>query len=177
MQLSGGSLTHPATLRRVHVVPIILLSALVASILLLAPTAIGAPFLRMVAAGAAAALSLRGWREGGGRERKVRVWILAAVGIWFVAEVARLTSALTGHTTLVADLSIFGLAIAAVGGFGAAARRRLRPADEAALYLDAAGVFAATTGGVIVIGATLVADADALAILAHGAFFLAFMGA
>ena len=155
MQLSGGSLTHPATLRRVHLVPIILLSALVASILLLAPTAIGAPFLRVVAAGAAAALSLRGWREAVGRERQVRSWILAAVGIWFVAEVARLTGALTGRTTLVADLSVIGLAIAAIGGFVAAARRRMRPADEAALYLDAAGIFAATTGGVIVIGATL----------------------
>ena len=176
MQLSGGSLTHPATLRRVHLVPIILIAALVASILLLAPTAIGASFMRVVAAGAAAALSLRGWREAVGRERQVRSWILAAVGIWFVAEVARLTGALTGRPSLIAELSVFGLAIAAAGGFVAAARRRMRPADVAALYLDAAGIFAATMAGVIVVGGAFVTDAAGLANLAHGAFFLAFMG-
>jgi diguanylate cyclase (GGDEF)-like protein/PAS domain S-box-containing protein len=175
MQLSGGSLTQAATLRRVHLVPIIVLTALVASILLLAPTAIGAPFLRVVAAGAAAALVMRGWREAGGRERQVRSWILAAAAIWFVTEVARLTGVLTGRPTLIAELSVIGLAITAVGAYGAAARRRMRPADEAALYLDAVGIFAAVTGGVIVVGAAFVTDAGALALLAHGAFFLAIM--
>ncbi len=176
MQLSGGSLTHAATLRRVHLVPIILLTALVASILLLAPTAIGAPFLRVVGAGAATALTMRGWRGAVGRERQVRSWILAAVGIWFVAEVARLAGGLMGRQSIVAELGVIGLAIAATGGFAAAARRRMRPADEAALYLDAIGIFGATTAGVIVLGATFVTDSRALSILAHGAFSLALMG-
>ena len=175
MQLSGGSLTHTATLRRMHLVPILVLSALATSILLLAPTVIGAPFVRVVAAGVAASLMHRGWRDAVGRERHVRSWLLVGVGIWFVAEVARLTGALTGRPSLAAELSVVGLAIVSIGAFAAAARRRMRPADEAALYLDAVGIFAATTGGVIVVGATYVTDAAGLALLAHGAFFLAIM--
>ena len=107
----------------------------------------------------------------------MRSWILAAVGIWFVAEVARLAGGLMGRQSVVAELGVIGLAIAATGGFAAAARRRMRPADEAALYLDAIGIFGATTAGVIVLGAAFVTDSRALSILAHGAFSLALMGA
>lgn len=176
MQLSGGSLTHPATLRHAYLVPIIVLSAIVASMLLLAPTPIGGQFVRVVAAGVAAWLTHRGWRTVVGRERQVRSWIALAVGVWFIAEVVRLTAVLTGTTTQVAEFGVIGLVIAAIGSFAAAARRRMRPADEAALYIDALCIFAATTGAVIVLGASLVTDSTGLAILAHGAFFLAVMG-
>ena len=175
MQLSGGSLTHAATLRRTSLPPIFFVSAIVAAVLLLAPTPIGGPFLRVVASAAAASFAHRGWTAATGRERQVRFWVLVAVCVWFIAEVVRLTGELAGRPTQVAELGVFGLAVAAIGSFATAARRRMRRADEVALYLDAVGIFAATTGGVIVLGASLVTDSTGLALLVHGAFFLAIM--
>ncbi len=176
MQLSGGSLAHLVPVRRVSLLSIIVIGALVAAVLLVAPTPIGGQFLRVVATAAAAAFGHRGWRAAAGRERRVRFWILVAVCVWFVAEIVRLTGDVTGQHLHVTRLSLVGLGVAAIGSFVAAARRRMRPADEAALYLDAVGIFAAITGGVIVLGGGLVTDASGLAILAYGAFFMAIMG-
>jgi len=176
MQLSGRSLAHQVPVRRVSLLSILVIGAVVAAVLLVAPTPIGGHFMRVVATAAAAALGHRGWKAAVGRERRVRFWILVAVCVWFIAELVWLTGDLTGQHFQVARLSLMGLGVAAIGSFVAAARRRMRPADEAALYLDAVGIFAATTGGVIVIGGGLVTDASGLAILAHGAFFLAIMG-
>ena len=169
LQFSGGSLTHPATLSRTSLPPIFLVSAIVAAVLLLAPTPIGGHFLRVVASAVAASVAHRGWSTATGRERQVRFWILVAVCVWFVAEVVRLSGELAGRPTQVAELSVFGLAVAAIGSFAAAAHGRMRRADEVALYLDAVGMFAATTAGAIVLGASLVTDSTGLALLGHGA--------
>jgi len=177
MQLSGGSLTRWPALGRASLVPIIFLTIVVATMLLLVPTPLGGSAVRVVAAGAGASLAHRGWSQATGRERQVRVWIFSAMCVWFVAEVARLTGVLTGRPALLAELSVLVLALAAIGSYVTAARRRMRSADEAGLYLDAVGIFAATTGGVIVLGAGLVTDPTGVAILAHAAFFLAIMGA
>jgi diguanylate cyclase (GGDEF)-like protein/PAS domain S-box-containing protein len=153
----------------------VLLSAVGVISLLLVGGVLGGLLLRVLAAGAALSLAHRGWRLASGRERQVRGWVVAGASVWFVAEVARVTAEATGRPFLIAELTLVGLGIAAVGCYVAAARRRLRPADETALYLDAVSVFAATTGGVVIVGGGLVGDPSGLAALAHGAFFLAMM--
>ncbi|MBA2632135.1 MAG: EAL domain-containing protein [Chloroflexi bacterium] len=170
-------MTRWPALGRASLLPIIFLTIVVATMLLLVPTPLGGSAVRVVAAGAGASLAHRGWSRATGRERQVRVWIFSAMCVWFVAEVARLTGVLTGRPALLAELSVLVLAVAAIGSYVTAARRRMRSADEAGLYLDAVGIFAATTGGVIVLGAGLVTDPTGVAILAHAAFFLAIMGA
>jgi diguanylate cyclase (GGDEF)-like protein/PAS domain S-box-containing protein len=153
----------------------VLLSAVGVISLLLVGGVLGGLLLRVLAAGAALSLAHRGWRLASGRERQVRGWVVAGASVWFVAEVARVTAEATGRPFLIAELTVVGLGIAAVGCYVAAARRRLRPADETALYLDAVSVFAATTGAVVIVGGGLVGDPSGLAALAHGAFFLAMM--
>ncbi|MGH2401214.1 MAG: diguanylate cyclase domain-containing protein, partial [Candidatus Limnocylindria bacterium] len=137
--------------------------------------ALGGPLVRVLAAGAAAAFVHRGWVDAAGRERQVRGWILVAAAVWFVSEVARLVAAITGRETLLAELGVVVLAIAVIGSYVAAARRRMGPADEASLYLDALAIFGTTTGGVVVMGGSLVNAPAGVAVLAHGAFFLAVM--
>ena len=95
---------------------------------------------------------------------------------WFISELERLVAAGIGRPSLLADLGILGFVAAAVGMFVAAARHRLRPADEAGLYLDAIAIFGATTGAVIVAGAGLVTDPTAAGLLVNAAFLLAIMG-
>ena len=154
-----------------------LMAAIGVIVLLVVGGVLAGLLLRVLAAGAGASFAHRGWSQARGRERRVRAWVLAATGIWFVAEVARVTGLAGGRTLIVAELSVIGLAITAVGSYITAARRRLRPADETALYLDAVSVFAATTGAVIIIGGGLVGDPGELAVLAHAAFFLAMVAA
>ena len=154
-----------------------LLSGLAVMVVLVVGGVLGGLLLRVLAAGAGASFAHRGWSRARGRERQVRAWVLAATGIWFVAEVARVTALAGGSTLLVVELSVIGLGIAAVGSYITAARRRLRPADETALYLDAVSVFAATIGAVIIIGGGLVGHPTGLALLAHAAFFLAMVAA
>jgi diguanylate cyclase (GGDEF)-like protein/PAS domain S-box-containing protein len=141
--------------------------------LLLVGGAVGGLLLRVLAAGAGLSFAHRGWHGASGRERQVRAWVVAGAGIWFVAELARLTAVATGRPFLIAQLTLIALGVTAVGSYIAAARRRLRPADETALYLDAVAVFAASTGAVIIFGGGMVWDSSAFALLAHAAFFLA----
>jgi diguanylate cyclase (GGDEF)-like protein/PAS domain S-box-containing protein len=175
MQLSGR-LAGAAPMRHVTLLPVVVLASVVIAFLLLIVSQVAGPVVRVLAAGAGAAMVYQGWTVAHGRERQVRRWIAVAGAIWFVSEVARLGGALIGRPTLLAEISLIGLAGTVIGIFVTAVRRRLRPADEAGLYLDALGIFAATTGGVIVVGAGLVADHFQLAILAHAAFFLAVLG-
>ena len=106
----------------------------------------GGPLVRVVAAGVAAVLVHRAWVTARGRERHVGWWIIVAGMAWFISELERLVAAGIGRPSLLADLGILGFVAAAVGMFVAAARHRLRPADEAGLYLDAIAIFGATTG-------------------------------
>ncbi len=154
--------------------PVLLTAGGVISLLLVGGV-LGGLLLRVLAAGAGLSFAHRGWRGSTGRERQVRIWVVVGAAVWFVAEVARVTAQATGRPFLIAELTLVGLGIAAVGCYIAAARRRLRPADETALYLDAISVFAATTGAVVIIGGGLVWDPSGLALLAHAAFFLAMM--
>ena len=151
----------------------ILAVAIAFAVVLLVATPIGGPIVRVAAAGAAAAIVHRGWSVASGRERHVRRWIAFAALVWFVSEVARLAGALAGREIALAELSLLGLAVAVIGAYTSAVRGRLRRADEIGLYLDALAIFAATAGGVIVLWAGHVGDSTTLAILAHGAFFLA----
>ncbi len=80
---------------------------------------------------------------------------------------------MAGSDPVFAAVTVAGLGIAALGTFVSAARGRMRPADEAALYLDAASIFLAVTGAALVVGAALSLDSIATAVLVHAAFFLA----
>ena len=77
------------------------------------------------------------------------------MGVWLVSETARLIGAWTGEPALLAELSVVGLAVVAVGAYVAAVRGRLRPAEEAALYLDAAAVFFGLMAAVVLIGSSV----------------------
>jgi len=174
--LRGRGLAVTPRVRARALLPIVVAAVAVILLMLLGGIP-GALIVRVLAAGVAASFAHRGWRTSTGRERQVRAWVLTAALIWFVAEVARVTGAATGRQILVAELSIIGLAVAAGGTYVTAARRRLRPADEVALYLDAVSIFAATSGAVIIVGGGLVKGSTGLALLAHAAFFLAIVAA
>ncbi len=175
MLLSGGGVSALIRVPRLAR-PLAWLGLLAAGAALLF-VLLGGQGLRVVAAGAGAGLVLQGWREAAGRERRVRGWIAIASTIWLVSEVARAGGLLSGQPAVFAELSVVGLAIAATGTYVSAARGRMRGADEAALYLDAAAIVCALAGAVIVLGASLVADPVGIAILVHAAFFVAVVAA
>jgi diguanylate cyclase (GGDEF)-like protein/PAS domain S-box-containing protein len=171
MQLSGR-LTQAVPPAVTASFPIAAIAIALAGVMLVV-SPVGGPFVRLVAAGAGATIAHRGWMAAAGRERRVRRWIAVAGVVWFVSEVARFTGAITGRPAMLAELSLLGLGVAVVGSYVTAVRGRMRQADEVGLYLDALAIFATTTGGVIVLGASQVVDGAGLAILGHGAFFFA----
>jgi diguanylate cyclase (GGDEF)-like protein/PAS domain S-box-containing protein len=177
MVLGEGTLTPAVRPRRM----VMLLAGAVVTAAVLAPLVMGAvPIsnLRFVAAVLATVIVLRGvGRAGSPRELRVRRWIAAAVVVWTGSELARVVGIDPERQPIVAAATVAGLAVAAIGTYVSAARGRMRPPDEAALYLDAASIFFAITGAVLVIGATLVHDPVGLAILVHAAFFVAVVGA
>ena len=136
----------------------------------------GAPapqLVRLAAAAIGFAFAFRGWHVAvGRRRRRARGWITLAIGVWLVSETSRLVSAWTGEPAILAELSVVGLAAVAAAAYVAATRGRMRPAEEAALYLDAAALFFAVTAAVVVIGSSVLNDARSVAVLAHAAFFL-----
>ena len=147
------------------------LAALIAVIVALSGTP-GAQFVRVAAAAVGFALVFRGWHDAVGRRRRVRGWISLALGVWLVSETVRLLGAWTGQPSLLAELSVVGLAIASIGTYVAVVRGRMRKADEMAFYLDAAAVFFGLMAVVVLIGSSLLHDEGSVAVLAHGAFFL-----
>ena len=175
MELSGRSVARAPAVRSVSALPFAAAACVVALMLLLGGPMLGGPLIRVAASGAALAFAHRGWSSGTGRERQVRGWITGAAVVWFVSELARLVGTAAGASAHLAELSVVGLAIGAIGTYVAAARRRLPPADETSLYLDAIAIVGATAGAVIVIGGGFADAADGIAVLAHGAFFLAVM--
>jgi diguanylate cyclase (GGDEF)-like protein/PAS domain S-box-containing protein len=95
--------------------------------------------------------------------------------VWAAAELARLAGLPTTTDPPLAAATTIGLGVAAVGTYVGATRGRMRAADEVALYLDAACIFLATAGAVLVFGAGLVHDPMGLAGLVHAAFFVAIL--
>ena len=146
--------------------------AAVASVALAMSGAPEGQLIRLAAAAIGFALAFQGWRLAAGRRRRVRGWITLALGIWLVSETARLVGAWTGEHMLLAELSLVGLAVAAVGTYWAAVHGRMRPADEMAFYLDAAAVFFSLMAATVVLGASMLSDSHSVAVLAHAAFFL-----
>jgi diguanylate cyclase (GGDEF)-like protein/PAS domain S-box-containing protein len=137
----------------------------------------GGQGLRVGAAALAAGLVLRGRSLARGRERQVRGWIAVAAVVWLVSEIARLAGFVLDQPALLAELSVIGIGIGAIGTYVTAARGRMRRADEVALYLDALAIFCILAAWVIVLGADLVSDAVGLGILIHAAFFVAVVAA
>jgi diguanylate cyclase (GGDEF)-like protein/PAS domain S-box-containing protein len=138
---------------------------------------VGAQLVRVLAAVVAVWFTFDGRRQVLGRERRARGWMTIAMSVWLVSELSRLVGLLAGPVSFVAELSLIGLGVAAVGTYVTAARGRMRAAEEAALYLDAAAIFFGLVGAVVVIGASLLIDHDSLVALAHTAFFVAILAA
>ena len=173
---------YSATLAARGLSPHVLVAVGICLVLLVAGTltAWGAPggqVARLAAAATAFAFAFRGWHDAMGRRRRARGWIALGMGVWLVSETARLIAAWIAQPTLVAELSVIGLAIAAVGAYVAAVRGRMRPAEEAALYLDAVAVFFSLTAAVVLIGSSVQNHGESVAVLAHGAFFLGILAA
>ena len=176
MVLSGGAIAAAASMQR-RPLQRLTIPGLFVAVAVIGGVLLGGHGLRVVAAVMAASLAVRGWNAAAGRERVVRGWIVLATLVWLVSELGRLVGHLGGRPAMLAELSVLGLAIAAAGTYLSAARRRMRPADEMALYLDAATVFCAMAGGVVILGAGLVSDAVGVGILVHAAFFVAIVAA
>ena len=145
--------------------------------LLVAGGPVAAQLVRVLAAGVAVWFAYDGLRVGEGRERRARGWMTMAVGVWLVSELSRLAGSIVDQPILVAELTLLGLGLAAIATYVTAARGRMRPADEAALYLDAAAVFFGLVAAVVVVGASFLTDHDSLVALAHTAFFVGLLAA
>ena len=173
MAVSQGSLSLASSIRRGAAAPTVAIMV-VGGIALLAIAIVDGQVGRAIAALLAMWLAWTGWaRAATPRERRVRAWIGVATVVWAASELGHFAGFVAGSEPAFAVVTVAGLGIAALGTFVSAARGRMRPADEAALYLDAASIFLAVTGAALVIGAALSLDSTATAVLVHAAFFLA----
>jgi diguanylate cyclase (GGDEF)-like protein/PAS domain S-box-containing protein len=153
-----------------------LLAAAVVPLAIVAGPAAGQP-LRVLAAVVTVALCVGSMLRAEGRVRRVRATVAVAGVIWLIAEAGRLTVLTSDEALLLAQLSVGGIVLSAGATYVAAARGRLRTADEAALYLDSAIVALALAGATLVIGERLVVDDVGLAVLIHAAFFVSILAA
>ena len=171
MVLSEGTLARPTT-RRSAVTPVAAVLVVI-GLALAAAWRFDGPALRVAAAGVACWLMWRGVAAAGSsREKKIRAWILFEVVVWTFFEVLRLAGVVDRDALFFAAATVVALCIGAIGTYVAAARGRMRPADEAALYLDSAAIFLACTAAVFTFGAGLAGDSVGMAVLAHSAFFV-----
>jgi diguanylate cyclase (GGDEF)-like protein/PAS domain S-box-containing protein len=174
MVVSGGTLARPSQQRRSAALPAALAVVAIAMAALLAVGRLDGQAVRVAAAGFACWLSWRGLVAAGShRERRVRAWISFALVVWGLSEALRLARVPGTEGALFAGLTVVGLSIGAIGTYVSAARGRMRSADEAALYLDAASIFLTFTAAVLIVGAGLVSDPVAMDVLVHAAFFVA----
>ena len=177
MVVSGGTLARPSQQRRSAAVPAALAAGAVVIAALLFVGRLDGQVVRVAAAGIGCWLSWRGLvAAGSNRERRVRGWIGFALVVWALSEALRLVDILEADSPLFAAVTVLGLSVGAIGTYVAAARGRMRPADEAALYLDSASIFLAFTAAVLIVGAGLVSDPVGLDVLVHTAFFVAIVG-
>ncbi len=169
--LLDGQLARPAGgVRIVHLLALALVTAL-AIALLVAGGAIGGQLVRAGMAVAATASVVAGWRTATGRARAVRRWMAIGMGVWTVAEVARLDGVIGGSPNLVGLVAVIALGVCAGAAYVTAAHGRMPPIDEAVLYLDSVAVFAGLVGAVIVFGSGVVSG-DESALLMHLAFLV-----
>lgn len=179
--LSSEELLAPAApswfVRRAGPFLALAVAGAVALTFLVAGGPVGAYLVRVLAAGVAVWFAYDGRRMAVGRERAARGWMTVAMGVWLISELSRLVGSLVGQPILVAELSLAGLGLAAIATYVTAARGRMRSADEAALYLDAAAVFFGLVAAVAVVGASFLTDHDSLVALAHTAFFVGMLAA
>ena len=171
MLLDGQQIARPAG--GVRLVPLLglALATACAIALLVAGGAIGGLLVRLVTAIAATAIVLVGWRAATGRARAVRGWMALGMGIWAVTEAARLDAALRGEQSPVGLIAVISLGVCAGAAYVTAAHGRMRPIDEAVLYLDSVAVFCGMVVAVIVIGSGLVHPAEG-ELLVHFAFLV-----
>lgn len=177
MAVSHGSVSHVPSIRRGAVSPRV---AIVVIGLLVFAIGLGVDWQvsRAMAALLACGVVWTGWaRAATSRERRVRAWIGLGTVVWAASEVGHFVGFVAASDPVFAAVTVAGLGAAALGTFVSAARGRMRVADEAALYLDAASIFLAVTGAALVVGASLSLDSVATAVLVHAAFFLAVVGA
>jgi diguanylate cyclase (GGDEF)-like protein/PAS domain S-box-containing protein len=133
--------------------------------------------LRAAAAAVTLVVCVRGAVVASGRVRLVRSTVALAAVIWLAAEAARLSDPVARDALLLTQLSVGGILLCSAGTYVAAARGRLRSADEAALYVDAAIVALALAAVALVVGERLAVDDVGWATLVHVAFFVAILGA
>ena len=155
----------------------VVVAATVVAEAMLLPIAAG-HLTRCLAAVMAVGFSANGWRTATGRARAVRGWLTVALAIWLVSEIVRLANTFAGRPVDAGvEFAVIGLAATAVGTYVCALRGRLRPADEAALYLDAAIVFSACAAVLIVLGGTGFGDPEVATLTIHLTFFVSTIGA
>jgi diguanylate cyclase (GGDEF)-like protein/PAS domain S-box-containing protein len=162
-------------MRLARLVVVLALAALALVTLAIVPA--GGQPLRVAAAAVTFVVCVRSAMGAMGRVRHVRSTVAAAAAIWLVAEGARLVDALARETLLLTQVSVAGIALCAAATYVAAARGRLRSADESALYVDAAIVALALAAVALVVGERLAVDDVGWATLVHVAFFVAILGA
>jgi diguanylate cyclase (GGDEF)-like protein/PAS domain S-box-containing protein len=156
---------------------LVIAAAVLVGVVLVAVGPPGSQPLRVAAAAFTGWLAVAGVVRSAGRVRRVRSWVAAAAAIWFLSELARLTSLIGPDALLLAQISVGGIVLCAAGTYVAAARGRLSTADELALYLDAAIIALALTATTLVVGERFVVDDVGLAILIHAAFFVSILAA
>ena len=137
----------------------------------------GGLIVRLMAAALGTWFALRGWRAATGRVRRARGWITVAMGVWLVSESGRVAGWYIGYEPQLVELSLLGVGVAAIGTYIAAVRGRMRRVEEAAVYLDTAGIFFGIIGAVLVLGSTVVTDPIGLGVLLHASFFTALLAA
>jgi diguanylate cyclase (GGDEF)-like protein/PAS domain S-box-containing protein len=173
MVVSEGSPPRPTQPRRIAAAPAVA-AALVAALALLLAGRLDGQAIRVSAAGLACWLAWRGVATAGSsRELRVRTWIGFAIVVWAVSEALRLVGVPGVDSPAFAVFLVVALSICAIGTYVSAARGRMRAADEAALYLDAASIFLTVTGAVLIAGAGLASDRLGLSVLVNAAFFVA----
>lgn len=153
------------------------LAAVTALALLVSGGSAGGLLVRALGAFVAATTATLGWRSATGRGRRVRGWFALAGAVWFLSEVGRLWAHLSGTPAPIGVATLIVLLACAGASFVSAARGRMRPVDEAVLYLDVVAVFVGTGGAVMAIGSALIADPDGLSLLMHAAFFIGILAA
>ena len=173
MVVSEGTLAHAPQTRRSIVAPAVTGGALLVAFGLAVSGEASGQLARTMAATIACWIAWRGVMAARSqREWRVRAWITLATLVWAASEALRLAGLPGGPSPVLAVLTVAGLTIGAVGSYVSAARGRMRRADEAALYLDAAAIFFAITGAVLVAGAAFAHDPVGLAVVVHAAFFV-----
>ncbi len=124
-----------------------------------------------------AAISVRGTT---GRTRNVRLWLSAAIGLWLASELIRDVERALGASNHVglSDLPFIGVLVCAGAAYVSALRGKVRPREEAAVYLDAAVLFLACASLMLTLFGSIGAGTLAGAVdLLYAIFFIATMGA